>query len=136
MNVDTHPMGTPPWNRTSGGSWGMVASDSGARGTSSVTVEVFKWTTGGVTVTALGGTFPTILRRTGYDHRTAMGSGVVQLVSPMLTRWVGFGETSTASIGILKLSFAPEPGGLTMLGFGLAMLGWLVHRRSRNGRSR
>jgi hypothetical protein len=97
----------------------------GSRGTSTVHVEAFKWTTGTVTVTALGGAFPTILQRQGYDSRTAMGSGAVQLVSPMLTRWVNTGEASTASIGILKLIFVPEPHSRTMLLAGASMLGLL-----------
>jgi hypothetical protein len=106
---------------------------NGSRGTSTVYAEVFKWTTGTVTVTALGGTFPTILRRKGYDNRTAMGSGAVQLVSPMLTHWVGAGESSTAAIGIMKVTFMPEPNRLTLLGVGISMLGVLfcVRRRSR-----
>jgi hypothetical protein len=108
---------------------------SGSRGTSTVYAEVFKWTTGSVTVTALGGTFPTILRRKGYDNRTAMGSGAVQLVSPMLTHWVGAGESSTAAIGILKVTFAPEPSGLMMLAAGASMLGLLSHIRRRSKRS-
>ncbi len=103
-------------------------------GTTTGTAEAFKWTTGSVTVTALGGTFPTILRRKGYDNRTAMGSGTVQLVSPMLTRWVGAGEGSTAAIGILKLTFAPEPSSSMMLGAGAALLGLLFCARRRAGR--
>jgi len=111
---------------------------SGARGTSTVYAEVFKWTTGSVTVTALGGTFSTILRRKGYDHRTAMGSGAIQLVSPMLTRWVSvWGESSTASIGVLKLTFAPEPTSLLMLGAGATLVGLIFQARRRaRGRAR
>ncbi len=117
---------------------------SGGRYTSYVEIEAFKWTTGSVTVTALGGTFPTILRRKGYDHRTAMGSGVVQLVSPMLSRWTGAenrSRSSTAGIGILKISFAPEPASLLMLGAGAIVLGLLSqlrhpHERSLDARSR
>jgi hypothetical protein len=113
--------------------YGYSRDSGGFLGTDTVYAEVFKWTTGTVTVTALGGTFPTILRRKGYDHRTAMGSGAVQLVSPMLTHWVGAGESSTAAIGILKLTFAPEPSGWMMLGAGVWMLAILfdVRRRSR-----
>jgi len=97
-----------------------------------VYAEVFKWTTGKVTVTAVGGTFPTVLQRTGYDHRTSMGQGAVQLVSPMLTKWVGLSPRgATAAIGIMKLNFAPEPSEWMLLSSGISMLGLMAWRRSR-----
>jgi hypothetical protein len=99
--------------------------------TSFAEIEVFKWTTGTVNVTAVGGTFPTNIQRNGYDKRTAMGSGVVQLVSPMLSKWTGAGVSSTAGIGIMKINvlFAPEPSEWMMLAGGVSMLGLLIHRR-------
>ncbi len=107
---------------------------AGFRGTGpTVHAEVFKWTTGTVTVTAVGGIVPTLLQRKGYDHRTPMGSGAVQLVSPMLTRWTG-GITlrgSTAAIGVMKLNFAPEPSQWMLLSSGISMLGLMAWRRSR-----
>ncbi len=118
--------------------YGYTVASGGREYTSYLEVEAFKWTTGSVTVTALGGTFPTILRRKGYDHRTAMGSGVVQLVSPMLSRWTGAenrSRSSTAGIGILKISFAPEPASLLMLGAGAMVLGLLSQLRHRHERS-
>lgn len=99
--------------------------------TSTAAMEAFKWTTGTVTVTAKGGTFPTILRRTGYDNRTPMGSGAVQMVSPMLTKWTGAGTSSTAGIGILKVEFAPEPSEWMLLASGISMLALVAHRRRR-----
>jgi hypothetical protein len=105
---------------------------SGMATTSFAEIEVFKWTTGTVAVTAVGGTFPTIQQRKGYDNRTAMGSGVVQLVSPMLSKWTGAGVSSTAGIGIMKISFTPEPSEWMMLAGGVSMLGLLFHKhRSR-----
>jgi hypothetical protein len=104
---------------------------SGYYATGYVYAEAFKWTTGTVTVTALGGSFPTIMRRTGYDNRTPMGSGAVQLVSPMLTRWVGAVQSSTASIGIMKIQFAPEPSEWVLLASGVSMLGMMGWRRGR-----
>ena len=65
-----------------------------------------------------------------------MGSGAVQLVSPMLTHWVSVGEASTAAIGILKLTFVPEPSSLMMLGAGASLLGLLSLARRRSGSSR
>ena len=105
---------------------------SGYQTTSTVYASLFKWTTGTVTVTAKGGSFPTVLQRKGYDKRTPMGSGAVQLVSPMLTKWVGAGTSATAAIGIMKLSFAPEPSEWMMLASSISLLGLLAHwRRSR-----
>lgn len=99
----------------------------GSSVTSMVYAQAFKWTTGMVTVEAGQGTFPTHLARTGYDDRTEYGSGVIQLVSPMLTHWVGAGQSSTGSVAILKLHFAPEPHQWVMLGGGLGLLA-LVYR--------
>ena len=31
--------------------------------------------------------FSTVLRRAGYDNRTPLGSGNIQLVTPSLTHW-------------------------------------------------
>jgi hypothetical protein len=105
---------------------------SGYATLSTVYQSLFKWTTGTVTVTAKGGTFPTVIQRKGYDNRTAMGSGAIQLVTPMLTKWVGAGTSATAAIGIMKLNFAPEPSEWLMLASGISMLGLLAHwRRSR-----
>jgi hypothetical protein len=97
--------------------------------TSTAAMEVFKWTTGKVTVTARGGTFPTVLVRTGYDARNSTGSGVVQMVSPMVTAWTGAGTSSTAGIGILKVTFAPEPSEWMLLASGVSMLGLMAWRR-------
>ena len=64
-----------------------------------------------------------------------MGSGPVQLVGPMLTRWTGVAPSSTGAIGILKITFVPEPSRWLMLGSGVLALGLLARRRSsRAGR--
>jgi hypothetical protein len=104
---------------------------SGYPTTSTVFAEVFKWTTGTVFVTANLPTFPTVLERKGYDNRNATGKGVVQLVSPMLTHWVGAEETNTGEIGILNIDFVPEPGQILLLSAGASLLGLLVHARRR-----
>jgi hypothetical protein len=78
---------------------------SGMATTSFAEIEVFKWTTGTVDV---------------------------QLVSPMLSKWTGAGVSSTAGIGIMKISFTPEPSEWMMLAGGVSMLGLLFHKhRSR-----
>jgi hypothetical protein len=96
--------------------------------------HMLSWTTGTVSVTAAHGPFPTVLARHGFDNRTAYGSGEIQLVTPMLTRWVWFnGNYETADIGVLKLAFAPEPQEWLMLAAGISMLG-LLYRTNRRRR--
>jgi hypothetical protein len=107
---------------------------SGYPATSTVYAENFKWTTGTVKVTAVSGSYPTVLERKGYDSRTVMGAGVIQLVSPMLTHWVGEGESATGEIGMMTIEFAPEPSSSIMLGAGAALLGLIVHARRRSKR--
>jgi hypothetical protein len=91
----------------------------------------FPWTTGSVTVTAVGrGPHKTVHYAQGYDNRASIRShysrgtylvGTLQLVTPVLTRWlqpaVNF---ETVGIGILR--FAPEPRGWVMLVAGLSLL--------------
>jgi hypothetical protein len=94
---------------------------------------VLSWTTGTVSVTAVHGPFATVLARHGFDNRDAHGSGEIQLVTPMLTRWVWLGGNyETADIGVLKLT-VPEPQAWLMLGAGLSMLG-LLYRSNRRSR--
>jgi hypothetical protein len=96
-------------------------------------VELFKWTTGNVEVTAIQGAFATHLERNGYDNRDKYGVGVIQMVSPMLSHWAGPSASSTAAIGIMKLTVAPEPSSAAMLAVGAVGLGLLGYsqRRSR-----
>ena len=88
----------------------------------------FPWTTGSVTVTAVGrGPHKTVHYAHGYDNRTttSMGDqkGTIQLVSPVLTRWlqpaVNF---ETGGIAILRIKFVPEPQMWAMLVAGVALL--------------
>ncbi|MDH3520176.1 MAG: hypothetical protein OEM49_06915 [Myxococcales bacterium] len=89
------------------------------------------WTTGTVTLYASkSGFFPTVLRRAGYDNRTALGFGNLQLVTPSLTHWNGFGHTG--HIGILNIRIsAPEPSRWLLLAAGLGCLAAL-HRVRRH----
>jgi hypothetical protein len=85
------------------------------------------WTTGVVSITATAGPFPTLFRRTGYDHRTSKGLGTIQLVAPQLVRWefpdrdAPWGR-HTGAIGILRIKFVPEPRQSLMLVAGAGML--------------
>jgi len=88
----------------------------------------FGWTTGSVTVTAIGsGSHKTVHYAHGYDNRntsTPSGRGTIQLVSPSLTRWVDSSPAShwTAGIGILRIQFLPEPRAFAMLIAGIVAL--------------
>jgi hypothetical protein len=87
----------------------------------------FPWTTGAVTVTAVGrGPHKTIHYAHGYDNRkttTPNGIGTIQLVTPVLTQWLQVGYNSeTGGIGILKIKFLPEPHTWVMLVAGVSLL--------------
>jgi hypothetical protein len=90
------------------------------------------WTTGVVSITATAGPFPTLFRRTGYDHRTAKGLGTIQMVAPHLVRWEfanrsGPWDRHTGAIGILRIKFVPEPSGWVMFAVGMGIL-WMLYR--------
>jgi hypothetical protein len=84
---------------------------------STVTVEGarFPWTTGAVTVTATGrGPHKTVHYAQGYDNRnttTPSGKGIVQLVTPVLTRWLEpCCNFETGGVGILRIEFVGAAG--------------------------
>lgn len=93
----------------------------------------FPWTTGEVTLTATGrGPHKTIERRHGYDNRTAGGKGAVQLVSPVMTRWLQpAANFETGGVGILRLEFVPEPTKWMLLVAGLSTLAVAYRARRR-----
>jgi hypothetical protein len=92
----------------------------------------FPWTTGSVTVTAVGrGPHRTVHYAHGYDNRnttTSLGKGTIQLVSPILTRWHGYVDFDTGGIGVFRIKFVPEPRAWVMLIAGVSCLVTL-HRR-------
>ncbi|MBW2696691.1 MAG: hypothetical protein JRE70_09485 [Deltaproteobacteria bacterium] len=112
----------------------------GAAYTGFVKATAFPWTTGIASVTAARGpatTFMSYMKRSGYDNRTAGGSGHIQLVSPMLTHWTcpACGtDWETAGIGVMHLEMqVPEPANTIMLAAGISLLGLVyraTHRRS------
>ena len=92
----------------------------------------FPWTTGSVTVSGLDAPHITVERRHGYDNRTPLGKGTIQLVTPLLTRWTQpAADQFTGGVGILRLRFVPEPGKSALLLVGLSMLGVLYRTRAR-----
>jgi hypothetical protein len=114
-------------------------------GTTMVYVDALAWTTGLAVVSGVRGAYPTIIARNGYDNRTSMGSGAIQLVSPHLVNWIGLDcptpgcslrSETTAGIAILRLQFIPEPQAWMMLVTGAALLPLLYRRRTRGLRLR
>jgi hypothetical protein len=109
-------------------------------GTTRVYVDAFPWTTGLVVVSGVRGAYPTVIVRSGYDNRTPMGSGAIQLVTPHLVNWIqpdcpfsgcSLRSETTASIAILRLQFVPEPHAVLLLAVGAGVLVLLrrVNRR-------
>ena len=107
-------------------------------GTTMVYVDALPWTTGLAVVSGVRGAYPTIIVRSGYDNRTSMGSGTIQLVSPHLVNWIGLDcpfsdciprSETTASIAILRLQFIPEPSSWFVLIGGIGLLGVFFWRR-------
>ena len=100
-----------------------------------VAAAALSWTTGTVTVTATGGPIHTIIARHGFDNRDGYGYGDIQMVAPMLTRWVfAEGAYYSGSIGFLRIQVAPEPHEWVLLGAGISMLG-LLYRANRGSRN-
>jgi hypothetical protein len=122
---------------------GSVATESllyqtvmGKATTAAITAWGFPWTTGTVSITATDGHFPSLFRRSGYDNRTSMGAGTIQLVAPQLVKWTFSGRDAPwdrhmGAIGILRIKFVPEPASWLMLVAGIGFLGLLYRRRTR-----
>jgi hypothetical protein len=121
--------------RTWGGEWGDCPFNCGG-GCTSPRMEGsrFPWTTGSVTVTAVGrGPHDTVHYAMGYDNRTpTSGKGTIQLVSPTMTRWLLPGASwETAGIAILRIRFVPEPRAWLLLAAGVSALAVAYRWRSR-----
>jgi hypothetical protein len=96
----------------------------------------FPWMTGSVTVTAKDrGPHSTVHYHKGYDNRntsTPTGTGTLQLVTPVLTRWYQpAANYETAGIGILRIKFLPEPQAWAMLAAGISFLSVVYRLRAR-----
>jgi hypothetical protein len=92
-----------------------------------IVAQRFPWTTGTVTLAATGrGEHKTFEQRKGFDNRTSMGVGTVQLVSPILTQWLAQAanapQLETGGIAVMQIRIVPEPGVLVGLACGLALL--------------
>jgi hypothetical protein len=125
---------TAPYVATKHNSY--IGRFGGFTGTTTVKAYALSWTTGTASVTGVGGAFSTIMARAGFDNRSEYGGGDIQMVSPMLTRWIFQGGSSSyfnGGIGIMRLKVAPEPHEWMLLGAGLSMLG-LLYRANRRSR--
>jgi len=94
----------------------------------------FPWTTGMVTVTAVGrGPHKTVHYGQGYDNRDPVtGKGTIQLVTPVLTRWLQTGyNLETGGVGLLRIKFVPEPQTWVLLIAGVSLLGAGYRMRGR-----
>ena len=96
--------------------------------------ERWPWTTGTVTVRATGrGPHDTFHRREGFDNRNSAGVGTVQLVSPVITQWLGSNPgimIETGGVAVMQIRFVPEPGVAASLICGLSLLVVLKRYRS------
>ena len=95
----------------------------------------YAWTTGRVFISAPDNAYlDTRITRSGYDNRTPLGQGVIQLVSPHIAHW-NFAslplDRATGAIAILNIEirFVPEPKGWLMLASGIGLLGVFYWRR-------
>ena len=94
--------------------------------TFTIVAQRWPWTTGTVTVQATGrGPHDTFARRVGFDNRTTMGVGTVQLVSPVITQWIGATPAAmleTGGVAVMQIRFVPEPGVAVSLIWGMSLL--------------
>jgi hypothetical protein len=95
----------------------------------------YAWTTGSVFISAPDNAYlDTRFARSGYDNRTPLGQGFIQLVSPHIAYW-NFAslplDRAIGAIAILNIEirFVPEPKGWLMLISGIGMLGVFYRRR-------
>jgi hypothetical protein len=102
---------------------------------SKITVEGsrFPWGTGSLTLTATGrGPHNTVHYTQGSDNRTTGGKGTIQMVTPVITRWLQPAvKFETGGVGILRIRFVPEPQTWAMLFAGVSLLGVGYRMRGR-----
>jgi hypothetical protein len=83
----------------------------------------FRWTTGTVYAYDTVGRYASRFTLAGYDQRTPMGLGTIQLVTPFLAHWaLSPAPDHLAGVASLRIHFAPEPHAALLLAAGIGLL--------------
>jgi hypothetical protein len=83
----------------------------------------FRWTTGKVYAYDSVGRYASRFTLAGYDNRSPMGLGTIQLVTPFLAHWaMSPAPDHVAGIASLRIHFAPEPHAALLLAAGIGLL--------------
>jgi hypothetical protein len=96
----------------------------------------FRWTTGTAYAYDSVGRYASRFSLAGYDNRTPMGHGTIQLVTPFLAHWaLSPAPDHVAGVASLRVHFAPEPHALLLLLLGIALLAVLRRRYASRRRT-
>jgi len=83
----------------------------------------FRWTTGIAYAYDSVGRYASRFTLAGYDNRSPMGLGTIQLVTPFLAHWATSpAPDHVAGIASLRIHFAPEPHAALLLAAGVGLL--------------
>jgi len=83
----------------------------------------FRWTTGTAYAYDAVGRYASRFTLAGYDDRTPLGLGTIQLVTPFLAHWaMSPAPDHVAGIASLRVRFAPEPRAAILLAAGVCLL--------------
>jgi hypothetical protein len=83
----------------------------------------FRWTTGTVYAYDSVGRYASRFTLAGYDNRSPMGLGTIQLVTPFLAHWaMSPAPDHLAGVASLRVHFAPEPHATLLLVAGVGLL--------------
>jgi hypothetical protein len=89
----------------------------------------FRWTTGKVYAYDSVGRYASQFTLAGYDNRSPMGLGTIQLVTPFLAHWATSpAPDHVAGIASLRIHFVPEPHAALLLAAGVGLLAALRRR--------
>jgi hypothetical protein len=96
----------------------------------------FRWTTGTVHAYDAVGRYASRFSLAGYDNRTPMGLGTIQLVTPFLAHWsLSPAPDHVAGVASLRIHFAPEPHAVLLLAAGIGLLAALRRRYASRRRT-
>ncbi len=96
----------------------------------------FRWTTGAVYAYDAVGRYASHFSLAGYDNRTPMGLGTIQLVTPFLAHWaLSPAPDHVTGVASLRIRFAPEPHAALLLAAGVGLLAALRGRYASRRRT-